>query len=280
MKHISYWVVLLATFFVASDTFAQEVQSRAPNGLAGVWQICLSQPAPDGSTPLRTGPFLKIIAKNGDLTNLVIYSGGHTSILTATGICEQTSDSTYTETMSYATFAPLIGKPNPLKYKLVDDKYLYLEFRVAGEPNVLKETWVKVTPAAVREKGQAAPMEKQREDGAYYVPEVLPLFPGGQEKMMQYLSTNIKYPKEALEQRIGGRVIIQFVIDAEGDLTAPKVVRGIHPLLDAEALRVVSEMPRWTPGTVDGKAVPVIYNVPINFSLPAVPKTVPLIAVR
>ncbi len=97
--------------------------------------------------------------------------------------------------------------------------------------------------------------------------EKMPEFPGGQAALMQFLSKNIKYPGPCAEQGIQGRVIVQFIVDRNGGITNPKVVRGVHPLIDKEALRVIGTMPKWTPGMQHLKPVPVMYTVPVTFRL-------------
>lgn len=104
------------------------------------------------------------------------------------------------------------------------------------------------------------------EDRVYIVSEKMPQFPGGEDAMRKYLVENIKYPAVAGEVGVG-RVFVSFVIDKDGSVTDAKVLRGVDPLLDKEALRVVNAMPKWEPGIQYGKAVKVQYTVPINFSL-------------
>jgi TonB family protein len=95
---------------------------------------------------------------------------------------------------------------------------------------------------------------------------VMPKFPGGMKALMQYLAENTKWPNT--ETDVFGRVIVQFVVDKEGNIVNPKVVRGIHPLFDKEALRVVNQMPKWEPGELeDGTKVAVWNVVPILFKL-------------
>ena len=101
----------------------------------------------------------------------------------------------------------------------------------------------------------------------YDMVEQAPSFPGGSSELMSYLSKNIKYPKEAQAAKQEGRVIVQFVITSEGGVADIKVVRGVSPVLDMEALRVVKGMPKWTPGRQDGKAVNVRYTLPVTFRL-------------
>ena len=95
----------------------------------------------------------------------------------------------------------------------------------------------------------------------------MPQFPGGPEALMQFLSQNVKYPKEAYEKNVQGRVIASFVVEKDGSITEAVIRKSIDPLLDAEALRVIGSMPKWEPGMQNGEAVRVKYTVPITFKL-------------
>ena len=99
------------------------------------------------------------------------------------------------------------------------------------------------------------------------VVEQKPDFPGGMEALMQYLKENIKYPKDAEQQQKQGRVVVTFVVEKDGTVTEPKVVKSVFSSLDEEALRVIKNMPRWTPGKQKGKPVRVKYTIPISFRL-------------
>ena len=104
-------------------------------------------------------------------------------------------------------------------------------------------------------------------DNPLDVVEEMPQFPGGAAALMQYLSKNIRYPEEAYKNNIQGRVIVNFIVETDGSITEAKVWRSIHPLLDAEALRVINAMPKWNPGIQGGKPVRVKYTVPVTFKL-------------
>ena len=104
-------------------------------------------------------------------------------------------------------------------------------------------------------------------NGVYEVVEQMPAFPGGMDKMLEFLSKNIKYPAEAQKEKIEGRVIVQFIVDAEGNIKNPKILRGINPLMDTEAIRVTLAMPKWIPGKQNGKAVATKYTYPVVFKL-------------
>ena len=94
-----------------------------------------------------------------------------------------------------------------------------------------------------------------------------PSFPGGQQALLDFLRQNVNYPEQAKKDSIEGRVVVGFVIDTDGSITDPKIVRSVHPLLDAEALWVVKLMPKWEPGSENGTPVKVKYNLPISFKI-------------
>ncbi len=99
------------------------------------------------------------------------------------------------------------------------------------------------------------------------MPETMPQFPGGKLMLMKYLADNIKYPASAVKAKKQGRVIVTFIVQKDGSVTHAKIAKSIDPELDAEALRIVKGMPKWTPGTQNGKPVSVRYMVPVKFSL-------------
>ena len=104
----------------------------------------------------------------------------------------------------------------------------------------------------------------------FMVIEQQPEFPGGEEAMFEYLRSNLQYPEKCKENKIQGRVLVAFVINKDGKIVEPEVVKSAGPEgveLDVEALRVVSEMPAWTPGKQMGKAVRVRYTIPVVFKL-------------
>lgn len=109
-------------------------------------------------------------------------------------------------------------------------------------------------------------MEQVRQDGVYYFADQMPVYPGGQAAIMQYLTKEVKYPAEALKKGISGNVLVQFVVGKKGKLSDFKVVRGVDPLLDTEALRAVKSLSgKWIAGRNKGKRVRVLYTIPVNF---------------
>ena len=109
--------------------------------------------------------------------------------------------------------------------------------------------------------------EEPQEKVIFQVVEEMPEFPGGMGEAMKFLAKNIKYPVAAQQAKIEGRVIVQFVVERDGSISDIHTVRSVSPELDAEAIRVVSLMPKWKPGKQRGKAVAVKYTMPIMFRL-------------
>lgn len=119
-------------------------------------------------------------------------------------------------------------------------------------------------------KTETAPVSGDNK--VYETVEQMPEFPGGMEEMMKFLQRNIQYPANAAKNEVEGRVILQFVVEKDGQIGDVKVVRSVDPELDAEALRVVKSMPSFIPGRQDGKPVAVWYTLPISFKLQSKPQ--------
>ncbi len=109
--------------------------------------------------------------------------------------------------------------------------------------------------------------EADAEAPVFYVVEDMPEYPGGVNAMRKYIATHIVYPEIAKENGITGKVYVQFVVNQRGKIEQVKVVRGVDPSLDKEAVRVIKSLPIWKPGKQRGKPVKVSYTVPINFQL-------------
>ncbi len=101
----------------------------------------------------------------------------------------------------------------------------------------------------------------------FLVADVIPQFEGGREGLSKYLSLNVHYPEKAIDRALKGTVVVCFVVTSSGKVMEAKVVKGIDPLLDNEALRVVSGMPYWKPGLRSGKPVNIVLTLPIRFDL-------------
>ena len=144
-----------------------------------------------------------------------------------------------------------------------------------GKAGTIQREAVKVQPEkkvrpVVEPVNQADTVAQTEEsdDEIYKYVEKKAQFPGGMDKLMEYLRSNVIYPQKALESGIQGRVYVTFVVRKDGSIDDPKVSRSVDPILDAEALRVVREMPDgWKPATVNGKDVSSYFTLPLIFSL-------------
>ena len=112
--------------------------------------------------------------------------------------------------------------------------------------------------------------EADSTDEVFWVVDQRPEYPGGEAALMEYLRSNLQYPENCKKNKVQGRVLISFVVNKDGSIVEPAVVKSAGPAgveLDVEALRVVSSMPAWTPGMQNGEAVRVQYTIPVAFQL-------------
>lgn len=120
---------------------------------------------------------------------------------------------------------------------------------------------------AKEEIAQPEPPKNEEENKVFDVVEEQPSFPGGQGALTAWLNDNIKYPVVAAENGIQGKVVVQFVVGKNGSISNVKVLKSVDPSLDKEAVRVVSNMPNWTPGKQNGASVNVRFTLPVTFRL-------------
>lgn len=112
--------------------------------------------------------------------------------------------------------------------------------------------------------------DKQNPDNGeepYAMVEQMPQFPGGMKALMEYISTNLRYPEDAKQAKKSGRVIARFTVQEDGSIADVEIIRSVYPSMDAEAIRVLQGMPQWQPGMQDGKAVATLYTIPVMFKL-------------
>ena len=155
------------------------------------------------------------------------------------------------------------------QYLTVQSEVTKLGIHMKADVQPMEEIVV-VGYASEEEKKQPVAKEEVKqteEEVIFQVVEQMPEFPGGMSEAMKFLAKNIKYPVTAQQAKIEGRVIVQFVVGKDGSISDVHTVRSVSPELDAEAIRVVSMMPKWNPGKQRGKAVPVSYTMPIMFRL-------------
>ena len=156
------------------------------------------------------------------------------------------------------------------------DVTLMAEFRLTDNPQELAEGQ-KEKRSAIPSTQDNRPVgtittsvpEVPTEDNSLFkIVECMPEFPGGMKGCLDFIQTEMCYPEEAKKAGIQGRVILQFIIEKDGTPAQPRIVRSVHPLLDKEALLIIRQMPKWTPGKQDGKPQRVLYTIPIQFRLP------------
>ena len=156
------------------------------------------------------------------------------------------------------------------------DVTLMAEFRLTDNPQELAEGQ-KEKRSAIPSTQDNRPVgtittsvpEVPTEDNSLFkIVECMPEFPGGMKGCRDFIQAEMCYPEEAKKAGIQGRVILQFIIEKDGTPAQPRIVRSVHPLLDKEALRIIRQMPKWTPGKQDGKPQRVLYTIPISFRLP------------
>ena len=131
-------------------------------------------------------------------------------------------------------------------------------------------TWTPSSSAAPSDDAEVVVVDlypETHDSEAFDVVEKMPEYPGGIEAFMKFLSENIHYPESASKAGIQGRVLVNFIVEKDGSISNIHVIQNVNEYLDAEAIRVVGAMPKWTPGMHDGKAVRVKYTVPISFRL-------------
>ncbi len=132
--------------------------------------------------------------------------------------------------------------------------------------NVLKG---ESTVAKYGEKGKNGVIEitTKKASDVFFIVEEMPEFPGGQEALRAFIKATMQYPAIAKVNGIQGKVFVNFVVAKDGWVTDTKIMRGVDPSLDKEALRIVNNLPKWKPGKQHGEAVRVSYTVPVNFQL-------------
>jgi protein TonB len=171
-----------------------------------------------------------------------------------------------------------ITPPEPLKPAVSPPQFEYIEPIVVDDSIGITEMMINdyvmdsVVNKNVAEEidsiGYTTPVTDEiEEQEPFTFVEEPPMFPGGDKALLKFIAENTVYPAEALENGIMGKVFIKFAVSAEGSVNRLEVMRGVHPLLDKEALRVVSALPKWKPGRQNGKAVPVWYRVPVAFEI-------------
>ncbi|MCL1867886.1 MAG: energy transducer TonB, partial [Paludibacter sp.] len=130
--------------------------------------------------------------------------------------------------------------------------------------NILKQT---IEEQMVKASQEAIKTEELETDKIYLVVDVMPQFPGGRQAMLKFLTNTMNYPADAQRRKVQGQVVCSFVVDTDGSIINIEVVQKIDPVLDREAVRILKQMPKWSPGERLGKPVKVRFSIPFNFGI-------------
>ncbi|WP_302460257.1 energy transducer TonB [Parabacteroides johnsonii] len=144
------------------------------------------------------------------------------------------------------------------------------EFRLTdNKQEVINAIRMKIPEKPINYGAGYIPTEENplEENAVYHVVDNMPEFPGGMKALLNFIDNNVQYPAEARKKGIQGRVHVQFIVDEDGYIIEPNIVRSVEPALDKEALRIIKILPQWKPGTLQGKAVKVKYTIPVAFKL-------------
>jgi TonB family protein len=163
----------------------------------------------------------------------------------------------------------------PCQISLLNDRYLeftwgkdFITFSKKGHNDKSPydlEAELKAIFPETNSSSEANDKENDEYADVYEQVEEMPEFPGGMSECMKFLGKSIKYPKISQENGVQGKVIVKFIVNEDGSISNAKVVSGVDPYLDAEAIRVIGTMPRWKPGKQRGVNVRVKYTMPITF---------------
>ena len=169
----------------------------------------------------------------------------------------------------YGIKVKIIKEPNTFYY---DDQIIDIptgSLIIVGTYRHNSSTYpvVKIPKQEIKEASPTKNSKISKSKKIYDVVDEMPVFPGGNGALLEYLATHVKYPVVAQENGVQGRVIVSFVVECDGSITDVHVERSVDPSLDREAIRVVSSMPRWSPGKLNGYIVRVKYSVPVAFKL-------------
>jgi protein TonB len=152
--------------------------------------------------------------------------------------------------------------------KVVEDTNVESDFGKQDQLSQNKNTEVPTEEVQVEEKEvKTQVIEQKVEAEVFLIVEEPPTFPGGDQALYKWLGENLKYPEEAKELGIQGRVFVSFVVEPDGSTSNVVVKRGIGGGCDEEAVRIVKAMPKWAPGKQRGQPVRVQFNLPIKFTL-------------
>lgn len=209
-------------------------------------------------------------AKEIKVQGQVLEKSTNAPVVGANVIIKGTTSGTITDLDGNFVISMPVGATLSVSYINMKTKELTITEKLIGKIKSLKvylEGEITNKTQEVVVVGYGGGEEASDEVPVFQVVEEMPEFPGGMGECLKFLGKNIKYPVEAQKAGVQGKVIVQFVVEKDGNIANPKVVRSIDPDLDGEAIRVISIMPKWKPGMQKGQPVRVKYTVPVTFRL-------------
>lgn len=209
-------------------------------------------------------------AKEIKVQGQVLERGTNTPVTGANVIIKGTTSGTITDLDGRFVIMMPVGATLSISYINMKTKELTVTEELVGKIESLKvylEEEAAVKSPEVMVVGYGGGKETIDEVPVFQVVEEMPEFPGGMGECLKFLGKNLRYPVEAQKAGIQGKVIVEFVVEKDGSISNPKVVRSVDAGLDGEAIRVISIMPKWKPGMQKGQPVKVKYTVPVSFKL-------------
>lgn len=209
-------------------------------------------------------------AKEIKVQGQVLEKGTNNPVVGANVIIKGTTSGTITDLDGNFVLTMPVGATLSVSYINMKTKELAITEELIGKIKSLKVYLEEEAAAKAGEVvvvGYGGGEEAPDDAPAFQVVEEMPEFPGGMGECLKFLAKNVKYPMESQQAGVQGKVIVQFVVEKDGSIANPKVVRNLDPNLDGEAIRVISIMPKWKPGMQKGQPVRVKYTVPVTFKL-------------
>lgn len=212
--------------------------------------------------------------KSSKISNIKIFSGILVAIaLIVVFACEQKDQQVAENEQQSGNVSVSLADGGVLQLNGDREAIQKLQAMLAKNPDIeltTDESGLKITPKT-KDVGEITVVsygeQTAKKDSVFVIVDVMPEFPGGDSELRKFIAKSVRYPEVAQQNGIQGKVYVTFVVEKDGSVARMKVVRGVDPSLDKEALRVVSSLPKWTPGKLKGRAVAVTYTVPISFVL-------------
>jgi TonB family protein len=203
------------------------------------------------------------------VSKIVVYhhesSITQTTRLTATGIDKKKAEKIYKK--ANERHAKMYSEYDDTEYENLPDSITEEEVSL-----VYEEEMIEISDSLNEQLIPPPPLddnnETDEEEPVFIIVESMPEYPGGQNSMITFIQEQLKYPQDAIDEGIQGRVFVNFVVEKDGSLSGIKVIRGVSGSLDAEAIRVIESMPKWIAGMQREQNVRVSQTVPVSFILP------------